>query len=248
MIELFPGDIAVSTSLWLIAISAMTSFITAAAGLGGGTVLLAVMAILMPAAAIIPVHGAVQIGSNLSRTVLTRKHIQRHVLLPFIAGSIVGAGIGGVTVIQLPPAVLKAGLGCFILWSVWGPTVKAAGRLAVIGTGVVSTFLTMFFGATGTFVSAMVKTLQLGRLEHVATQSACMVAQHIIKVVTFGLLGFAYGQYAFLIAAMIFSGFIGVLIGTRLLLKMNDAIFHRTLAIVLTILAVRLILDGLFGS
>lgn len=245
MTELFPADLAVSVSLLLIAVSALTSFITSAAGLGGGAVMLAVMAVLLPAPAIIPVHGAVQIGSNLSRAVLMRKHIQRDILLPFIAGSVIGALVGGVTVVRLSPAVLKLGLGCFILWSVWGPAVRAAGRLAVIGTGIVSTFLTMFFGATGTFVSAMVKTLKLGRLEHSATQAACMVAQHTIKVAVFGLLGFAYGQYLFLVAAMIVSGFIGVLIGTRVLFRMNDAIFHRTLAVILTLLAGKLIYDGL---
>jgi uncharacterized membrane protein YfcA len=146
--------------------------------------------------------------------------------------------------VQLPPALLKAGLGCFILWSVWGPDVKAAGRMAVVGTGVVSTFLTMFFGATGTFVSAMVKTLKLGRLEHVATHSACMVAQHVIKVAVFGLLGFAFGPYLGLIVAMIASGLLGIFVGTRFLIKMNDAIFHKVLAVVLTLLAARLILEG----
>jgi len=247
MIDLLPPDLSVSVSLMLIAISAVTSFITAAAGIGGGAVLLAVMAIVMPAAAIIPIHGAVQIGSNIGRTMLLRSHIQRQILLPFIAGSLIGAGIGGLTVVQLPPAVLKAGLGCFILWSVWGPEVRSAGRLAAMGTGVVSTFLTMFFGATGTFVSAMVKTLKLGRLEHVSTHSACMVAQHVIKVAVFGALGFAYGPYLVLIAAMTASGFVGIVIGTRFLIKMNDAIFHKVLAIVLSLLAARLIVESLLG-
>lgn len=245
MIDLLPADVTVSASLMLIAISAVTSFITAAAGIGGGTVLLAVMAIVMPAAAIIPVHGAVQIGSNIARTLLLRKNIQRQILLPFIAGSLLGAGIGGLTVVQLPPAVLKGGLGCFILWSVWGPEVRTAGRLAVVGTGVVSTFLTMFFGATGTFVSAMVKTLKLGRLEHVSTHSACMVAQHVIKVTVFGLLGFAFGPYLVLIVGMIASGFAGIVIGTRFLIKMNDAIFHKVLAVVLSLFAARLIVESL---
>jgi len=238
MTEFLPADISVSASLFLIGFSAFTAFITGAAGIGGGTVLLAVMAIIMPAASIIPVHGAVQIGSNLGRTLLLAPHIQRHVLLPFIAGSVLGAGIGGLTVVQLPPALLKAGLGCFILWSVWGPKVKAAGRMAVVGTGVVSTFLTMFFGATGTFVAAMVKTLKLGRL-------ACMVAQHIVKVIVFGLLGFAFGPYLGLIVGMTVSGFLGIFVGTRFLIKMNDAIFHKVLAVVLTLLAARLILEGI---
>src|SRR3546814_8065201 len=75
----------------------------------------------------------------------------------------------------------------------------------------------MFFGATGTFVSAMVKSMRFGRLEHVATHSACMVAQHFIKVVAFGLLGFNYGPYAGLVVAMIASGFVGTVVGQHVL-------------------------------
>ncbi len=245
MIDLFPPELALHICLALIAISAITSFISAAAGIGGGIVLLAIMAVLMPAPVIIPLHGAVQIGSNAGRTLILLRHVERSILLPFVAGSVIGAGLGGLTAVQLPPSVLKIGLGLFILWSVWGVTLKAAGRFAVIGTGVVSSFLTMFFGASGTFVSAMVKTLKLGRLEHVATHSACVMAQHIVKVAVFGLLGFAYGPYLGLIGAMIVSGFAGTLVGKKVLLKTNDAIFHKVLAVILSLLAARLLVEGI---
>src|SRR3546814_1656769 len=126
------------------------------------------------------------------------------------------------TVVELDPAVLNIGLACFILYSVWAPPVAAPGRFKVVATGAFSSFLTMFFGATGTFVSAMVKSMRLGRLEHVATHAACMLAQHSIKVVAFGLLGFNYGPYAGLVVAMIASGFLGTLVGKHVLVKMND--------------------------
>src|SRR3546814_9107801 len=97
----------------------------------------------------------------------------------------------------------------------------------------------MFFGATGTFVSAMVKSMRLGRLEHVATRAACMLAQHSIKVVAFGLLGFNYGPYAGLVVAMIASGFLGTLVSTPVLVKVNDSIFPRVLAVMLSLRALR---------
>src|SRR3546814_12539144 len=98
----------------------------------------------------------------------------------------------------------------------------------------------MFFGATGTFVSAMVKSMRFGRLEHVATHSACMVAQHFIKVVAFGLLGFNYGPYAGLVVAMIASGFVGTVVCKHVLVKMNDVIFPRVLPVLRSVLAPRL--------
>src|SRR3546814_7210985 len=114
--------------------------------------------------------------------------VQWQVLAPFCAGSLVGAAVGGMTVVELDPAVLNIGLACFILYLVWAPPLTAPGRFKVVATGAFSSFLTMFFGATGTFVSAMVKSMRLGRLGHVATHAACMLAQHSIKVVAFGLL------------------------------------------------------------
>jgi uncharacterized membrane protein YfcA len=241
---MFPAELGQNISLLLIAASAATSFLAAASGIGGGIVLLALMAMVMPAHALIPVHGMVQFGSNTGRAALMARHMDLRVLLPFAAGSVVGAALGGFMAVQLPAGWLHIGLGCFILFAVWGPAVRAAGHAAVAVTGLVSSFLTMFFGATGTFVTAMVKTLKLGRMEHVATHSICMSVQHVIKVITFGLLGFAYGPYIGLIVAMIASGFIGTVLGKRVLMKSNDKLFHKVLAGVLTVLALRLFYQG----
>ncbi len=240
----FAGDLGTTAAVLLIAISAATSFLTAAAGIGGGVVLLAAMAVVMPAQALIPVHGVVQLGSNAGRALILLRDVRTAVLLPFCAGSLVGAALGGVTAVQLPPAALKIGLAAFILWSVWGRSFSAGGRYAVLLTGAFSSFLTMFFGATGSFVSAMVKTMRLGRLEHVATHSACMVAQHVIKVFAFGLLGFNYGPYAGLVIAMIVSGFVGTMLGKQLLVKMNDTVFHHVISVLLSLLALRLAYEG----
>jgi len=245
MVEwLVPADVGLTASAFLILFSAFTSFITAAAGIGGGIMMIAVMAVLMPAQALIPVHGVVQIGSNGGRAAIMIGGVQWRVLGLFCIGSLMGAAIGGMTAVQLPPSILNIGLACFILYSVWAPPVTAPGRFKFIITGAFSSFLTMFFGATGSFVSSMVKSMRLGRVEHVATHSACMVAQHFIKVVAFGLLGFSYGPYAGLVIAMVLSGFLGTVLGKHVLVRMNDVLFHRVLAVILSALALRLLWEG----
>lgn len=55
--EVLPADLPALTSLMLIAVSALTSAVTASLGIGGGVLLLAVMAVALPPAAIIPVQG-----------------------------------------------------------------------------------------------------------------------------------------------------------------------------------------------
>jgi uncharacterized membrane protein YfcA len=67
---LLPNELAPWVAILLLVVSAFTSLISAAFGLGGGLVLLAMMATVMPAAALVPVHGVVQIGSNFGRALV----------------------------------------------------------------------------------------------------------------------------------------------------------------------------------
>jgi uncharacterized membrane protein YfcA len=103
----------------------------------------------------------------------------------------------------------------------------------------------MFFGATGVFVATLTKSLALGRHAHVAPHAARMTMQHGIKTVTFGLLGFAFGPWIGLTAAMIATGFLGTLAGRLVLNRMGDLHFRRALDVVLLGLAARLVYDGI---
>ena len=230
----------------LIILSCFTSMLSISIGLGGGTIMLAVMAQLLPVAAIIPIHGTVQLGSNFGRAIVMVPHVNRHLLGWFLLGSICGAFLGGQIVISLPTAILQAVLGTFILLSVWNPSLKiykpSDGGLFV--GGLLSTVLTMFVGATGPFVMAMLRGFALSPQRLVSTSAACMVIQHILKVFVFGLLGFAFAPYLPLIVLMVASGFVGTIIGRRLLLKVDEVKFKRGLSIVLTILALRLLMNS----
>ncbi len=130
----------------LLATSFVGSFITVAFGIGGGALLLAVMATLVPPAALIPTHGVVQIGSNLGRAAVTFRHIFWPALPAFTLGSAIGAGIGGSLAVSLPPAWVQIGVGSFVIWSVLGRPPKGV-RDWPLTVGAISSFLTMFFGA-----------------------------------------------------------------------------------------------------
>ena len=238
---LLPPELPLWAAAALIALSAGTSFITAAFGLGGGVVLLGALATLLPPAALIPVHGVVQVGSNVGRTAIMARHIRFDILLPFALGAMAGAAVGGLIAVRLPPWLFHLGLGLFILWAAWGKAPPALGHKTLALGGAVSSFLTMFFGATGPFVASVIRTLKLDRLQHVGTFSACMVTQHGVKVAVFGLLGFAYAPWLPFMAAMIATGFLGTLVGRRVLQGFSDDRFRLVLNGVLTLLALRLL-------
>ena len=117
-VETLHAGLGWSAATAIVVFSFLTSLISAAFGLGGGSVMLAVLANLLPAPAIIPVHGVVQVGSNFGRAVVLLRHVDRSVFLPFALGSIAGVALGGMIAVQLPSALVQIGVGLFILWSV----------------------------------------------------------------------------------------------------------------------------------
>ena len=62
MIDLFylPAEISNLTAILMIAVSMLCSFISAAAGIGGGLMMLAFLSALLPPMYLIPIHGIIQ--------------------------------------------------------------------------------------------------------------------------------------------------------------------------------------------
>ncbi len=240
---LFPSEIGALVGTALMGVSFLTSLITAAFGIGGGVILIAILASLLPPAALIPVHAVVQVGSNAGRMLIMRAHVDWPVWGVFLIGTVVGIAIGGIIVVDLPPAAIQIGVGLFILWTIVGKPPRFLSHSAWLAGGV-SSVLTMFFGATGPFVAAYFKTRNYDRMTQVAMQGACMTAQHLLKVIAFGILGFAFGPYIPLIAGMIAFGCLGTIVGRKILMKIDEAFFKRALSVILVVLALRLIWAG----
>ena len=250
MMELLPSlpDGLAPLAFWvLIATSFIASLITVALGIGGGGLMLAVMASLVPPAALIAVHGVVQLGSNGGRAIMLWRNIHWAAVIPgFLIGSLAGSAVGGAVVVELPTAFVQIGVGAFVIYSVFAKPPKWLSHWSWL-TGAVSSFLTMFFGATGLFVANYTKSFNLPRHDHVATHAALMTLQHGLKVAIFGLLGFAYGAWAFVIVALIAAGVAGTLAGRLVLNRITDHGFRRALDVILVLISLRLIWDGLTG-
>jgi len=242
-----PIELSEFTIYFLIIASMFTSFVSAAFGIGGGAILLGLLALKLPPIAFLPIHGVVQIGSNMGRAIIFFKDIKKDPLIPFTLGTILGASLGGSIFIQIEPWLIQLAVAIFILWSVYGK-IPAIGSSHILFGGMFSGFLTMFFGASGVVVAGMVKTMKLEPIKHLATHSALMTIQHLIKVIIFGLVGFTYAKYSLLIIAMIISGFVGTLIGKKVLVKMGHKYFKTILNIVLTLIALNLIWNSIVSS
>ena len=246
---LLPSDLTVVSAGGLVALSFFTSALTAAVGIGGGVVLLAVMASFLPPLVVLPVHGIVQLGSNSGRAAVMRAHIHWRIAGYFFLGSIVGVVLAAKVFIALPVGVLQALLGLFVLYAVWAPKLRPSNipLAGFVPVGALTSFATLFVGGTGPLVSAFFSPEHLGREKLVATHATCMTIQHGLKGIAFGFLGFQFLPWLPVMAAMIASGFIGTLAGRRILQRLPEQLFTKLFRLVLTVLGLRLLLLGFIG-
>ncbi|MCW9049358.1 MAG: sulfite exporter TauE/SafE family protein, partial [Deltaproteobacteria bacterium] len=109
------------SDVFLITLSFFTSAFNAAVGFGGGVLLIAVMTSFLPPAALVPIHGVVQLASNASRNLFGIKNTDWTILPPFLLGAALGTTLGSQIVISFPVRFLPLALGLFILLVTWTP-------------------------------------------------------------------------------------------------------------------------------
>jgi uncharacterized membrane protein YfcA len=238
----FPAGVGAATTLALIALSFVTSLITATFSLGGGSLLISAMALVFPPAVVVPVHGCIQLGSNAGRALVQRQHIQWNFILWLALGAALGSVLGGQFAYLLPEKWFAAAIGVFVLITTWLPTPKAIATspaLQFTGGTVVSA-LGMVVGAAGPLVAAFMRGIP-DRRQLVATHAMLMTFQHVFKVAVFVVMGFAFRQYLLLMLLMVASGFAGTAAGSRLLTRVPEKVFRLGFRILLSFVAIGLI-------
>ena len=236
-------NISLLTALVLMITAFVTALFTAAMGVGGGVLLLAVLASTVPVHALIPVHGLVQLGANGNRALMTVRHLDRAVFCYFLAGALAGAIVASFVIVQLPVIWIQLAVATFILFLVWGPKpdIRETSASGYVAAGGITTLISMFVGAAGPLVAAFIHRNYDDKLRLTATFAACMTVQHALKGVVFTFVGFAIYQWAFLILAMVISGTLGTWVGLKMLVRIPTGHFKRAFKWIVTLLALRLL-------
>ncbi|MBT3344880.1 MAG: sulfite exporter TauE/SafE family protein [Gemmatimonadetes bacterium] len=237
-----------SSELILITASFLTSLTSAIGGIAGGVMLIAVMPSFLPPAAVIPIHGVIQITSNVSRALFGIRHIQWRIVRDYGVGCVIGALLGSRLVPLFSWDNLPLLLGVFILLFTWMPKPSGEARwpLKFGVLGVLQTALSLFIGVAGPLNMPFLLRENLGRDRTVITHSVQMTFMHLMKVITFGLLGFAFAPYWQLVIGMTAGAILGSWVGTKVRAYVPENVFRHGVRILITVLAVRMLLQG-FG-
>ena len=231
---------------FLIGVSFLTSTFTGIIGIGGGLMLISVMPGLLPAAAIVPVHGAVQSFSNGWRVWLLRENMQWPIILRFGIPMPLGIAAGLWLFQEMPKEWVQVLIGGFILLTLFSHSLKSLRDRELplwlfIPSGFVVGALNIIVGVVGPVLSTFLVGRNLSRQSMVVTISVFSLMGHISKVIGFVIIGFSFAEYGFTIVAMIPPIVLGTYLGRCFLGRISDILFKKVLRVVLAGLAAKLI-------
>ena len=232
----------------LIVTALLTSILSGITGMGGGTILLAVIAMVVDISYVVPLHASVQLVSNSTRLILFFKHIKWKIILYFLIGVLPGAFLGIYIFKMLDKNLIKLLMGIFILVVTYLPKSKketTSSYKIFLPIGFVSGFIGIFFGAIGPFIAPFFIRKDIIKEELVATKAACQAITHLIKIPLFGFIGLSIVAMWEVFAVLSVIVIIGTYIGKKLLLKISDDLFKKIFKFLLTLLALKIIITQL---
>ncbi|MGQ0722563.1 MAG: sulfite exporter TauE/SafE family protein [Candidatus Eiseniibacteriota bacterium] len=223
------------------------SAISGLAGLGGGALLIAVMASVLDPLIVIPVHGAVQVASNSSRALALLPRVCWPIVALYAPLLVIGVWLGAQLYRGAEAPWFKPAVGGFIavslVWERFRPKRLPLPRWVFFPAGLLGGFLTILVGAAGPFVAVFFLRDDLERREVVATQAVLQMLGHLLKIPAILSIGFDYGRHLGTILPLVACAVAGTLVGTRLLAHLPERTFRRVFRGVLGILSLRLLVS-----
>jgi uncharacterized membrane protein YfcA len=243
-------------TLILIIAAFITASISAVLGMGGGIILLGIMAIIIPEGYIvIALHGIIQLVSNTTRTYVFREHLKKDVIKEFAMGAFMGLSASALIIFilvqllnvesanEIKVEILKPLIGIFIIWYLFLKGHKKEKHTkSFIGVGALSGVSSVFVGATGPLIAPFFLGAKLTKENIIANKAACQMISHFGKIPLFIIFfKFNYLQQYDLLLPMVAAVFIGTNLGKKILSFIPEKLFKQLFRLVLLIIAIRLI-------
>jgi len=237
--------------------------------MGGGILLLAVMFSVMDTpelvVLIIPLHGAVQLVSNSTRTLAFIDSVDWPTVKRFALGTLPGIALGMWVWYLLDgneaaQPYLKILIGLYILTAVFLPKPKVAhpthSSAGFMPLGFVAGTAALIVGATGPLIAPLFARRDFVKERLVATKAMCQMITHFEKLVAFGILfGTGIGEIKSLgkifgvAVAMGFAVILGTLTGKRLLKLISPDLFVKLYRVALVVAGSKVLLvDGVYQA
>ena len=239
--------------MWIIAFItiALTSLLSGVLGMGGGMILMGVLAMLMPLSQAMIVHGLTQTVANLSRAWIHRKEIHWSIFRWYLMGSqitLIGFFFFALTISK--PWFFIA-LGSLALISQMLPKririeVSKPGNALLCGLLVTASQLLV--GVAGSILDLFFVRSNLSRYQTLATKAITQAIGHMTKLVFWS--GIALGHlhtdfhawWALPIILILATS--GSHFGAKILARMNDGQFRKVTSVMLALIGITYLIKG----
>lgn len=227
----------------------LTSALTAVLGFGGGIVLLAILLIWVDPLVAIPLHAAIQVVSNGTRTIIRRRDVDWPIAARASVLLLPAGALAMPLVVRAPDALLQALIAVTVLLATWlpertGTTLPAPSPRGWLGVSAAIGALNVVVGATGPLQAPLLRAATASRLSFVGTFAATQVAGHAAKIALFGVAGFAPTRYAAAAAVGIAGVVAGTHVGSRVLDRMPESRFRSLYLAAITAVGAYLLVDA----
>lgn len=238
-----------ATFLIIVGGSFLAALVNAAFSAGGAIIILAVTSVVLPVAAIVPIHSTLLIGSTSTRMLFFWRDIDWRIAAPFLVGSVVAVAIGSRIYVELPETIIATAISIVMLVAIWLPDVSWRPKLkhpwAIVGF--IHSLLSTLF-AYGALFHAVILHSGLKKRQIVGTMAASLTGMGLLKITGYALNGFDYSTYLEIIIASIAAAFLGTWMGKLVIDRISETAFRTAFRALVTITALRLLYVGLFGQ
>ncbi len=236
----------------LLVAALITAAISGVLGMAGGVTLISIMAAMLPAAMVVPLHGAIQMVSTGTRSITMRRYMRWKYVLALAPTMVIGVLLAtrvwsGEKMGWFRPAVGVLIL-LFLFWRRKAPRLHNLPLWLYPFAGVGIGFLGIFVGATGPLGAPFFLRDEFTKEEIIGTQAVCLAWGHLLKIPAFISLGFNFGANWPLLLGLSVCVVGGTLIGKRILFRMPAKLFLILFEGLLGAMALYLIASRLFQA
>ena len=240
-------ELSIFENTVLTLLSFFTAMMTSIAGAGGGTVLLASMLQFMNPSEAIPVHGVIQLSSNIARVWLLRKFVKWTIILKFSLLIPLGVYIGLEIFRNVDADDIKNLIGLFIIIALVLQNLKSIRNIIISSNwyyliGFLTGILNILVGVIAPLLAVIIKHSLNEKKSIVGTLGYFGFVGNFTKIIGFSLIGFTFIEYIDTFLLMIPATLLGSRIGQYLLDKISNKFFFYIFQVILIALALRLLL------
>lgn len=220
-------------------------------GLGGGTILIAVLYAvgLLPAVAV-PLHAGVQLVSNASRTLAFFRYVDWPSLRWFLLGAVPSPFLVAPYVVDANPDWIRLGMAAFILIALWPRLlsfIHMHGPLGMVVAGVLASGVGMIVGATGMLIAPFFLNPLWEKQRVIASLAVCQTFAHLLKIAAFASVGANVFEHWHWLLPMCLAVIAGTWLGKRVHGQLDERQFQWLFRSILALLAIKLAWDGCIG-